>query len=300
MVTGCVFNIQKYSLHDGPGIRTTVFLKGCPLDCWWCHNPESRRLGREIMSWPSRCMGCGSCADVCPTGAITMVEGVAIIDREKCNLCGKCAEVCGAGAKEVVGEELTVAQVMAEVMKDSVFYEQSGGGVTFSGGEPLMQPEFLEQLLLKCKEEELHTALDTCGFAPWSVFERIIPLTDLFLYDVKMMDDEKHRQYTGASNRLILDNLRKLAATEGEIWARIPIIPGINDDHQNLVQTGEFLAEIGLRDVNILPYHSMGEDKYRRLQEDYRLKDLKPPTDDAMKRVSKVLSSYGLNVKTGG
>ncbi len=298
--TGIVLNIQKYSLHDGPGIRTTVFLKGCPLSCWWCHNPESHLRGEEIMSWPSRCLGCGACQAVCPTGAISMVEGKAVIDRAKCTVCGECARVCGASAKEMVGKVLTSDQVMTEVMKDRIFYDESGGGVTFSGGEPLMQPQFLKELLMKSKEEGLETTVDTSGLANWAVLRDIAPFTDLFLYDVKVMDDHKHQKYIGASNKVVLENLEKLVGLGSRVRARIPIIPGVNDDDRNLRQTGEFLSRIGIRDVNVLPYHSMGSDKYSRLQKEYLLKDLKAPTDDTMKRVTRVLSSLGLNVKTGG
>ncbi len=298
--TGMILNIQKYSLHDGPGIRTTVFLKGCPLRCWWCHNPESQVKGPEIMSLPSRCLGCGTCQTVCPTDAISMVDGKAVIDRLKCTVCGECARVCGAEAKEIVGKEFTVEEVMAEVMKDRIFYDQSQGGVTFSGGEPLMQPKFLKELLVQSKEEGLETVVDTSGFAHWQVLEDIIPYTDLFLYDVKVMDDAKHQKYVGVSNKLILANLEKLAATGSKIRARIPIIPGVNDDEQNLRETGEFLAGLGIADVNVLPYHNMGADKYSRLGREYLLPELEAPTEETMERVVKTLASFGLNVKTGG
>lgn len=299
-ITGMILNIQKYSLHDGPGIRTTVFLKGCPLSCWWCHNPESQATGPEIMCLPSRCLGCGTCQTVCPEDAISMVDGKAVIDRSRCTVCGECARVCGAQAKEIVGKEHSVEEVMAEVMKDRIFYDQSKGGVTFSGGEPLMQPRFLKELLVQSKDEGLETVVDTSGFAPWKVFEDIIPYTDLFLYDVKVMDDAKHQKYVGASNKLVLANLEKLAAAGSKIRARIPIIPGVNDDTRNLLETGKFLVKHGIKDVNVLPYHNMGADKYTRLGKEYLLPDLKAPTEEMMEKVVETLASLGLNVKTGG
>ncbi len=229
-----------------------------------------------------------------------MVDGKAVIDRSRCTVCGECARVCGAQAKEIVGKEHSVEEVMAEVMKDRIFYDQSKGGVTFSGGEPLMQPRFLKELLVQSKDEGLETVVDTSGFAPWKVFEDIIPYTDLFLYDVKVMDDAKHQKYVGASNKLVLANLEKLAAAGSKIRARIPIIPGVNDDTRNLLETGKFLVKHGIKDVNVLPYHNMGADKYTRLGKEYLLPDLKAPTEEMMEKVVETLASLGLNVKTGG
>ena len=210
MASGTIFNIQRYSIHDGPGIRTTVFLKGCPLSCWWCHNPESQKYGVQLVLWKERCIGCGGCNSVCPEGAISGGGFPPVIDSEKCSGCGLCAEECPAVALEMVGKTVSSDYVMKEIEKDLIFYDQSGGGVTFSGGEPLMQPEFLAELLEKCKARDIHTAVDTCGYANWEVLS-IAGLTDLFLYDIKHMDDLVHTRTVGVSNRIILENLAKLA-----------------------------------------------------------------------------------------
>lgn len=300
MPQGITFNIQKYSIHDGPGIRTTVFLKGCPLECWWCHNPESQKVKQQFIFWSNKCIGCLDCVKVCPEGAISLSKGGFCHDESKCKLCGKCAEACPSEALELVGKRSDLHDVMKEVEKDRIFYEESGGGVTFSGGEPLVQIDFLDSLLAASKEKGLHTAVDTSGHAPWENIQRIKDKVDLFLYDIKHMDDEKHKLYTGVSNKLILENLKKLALEGKKIWVRIPVIPGINDDDLNIKKTCEYIASTNLRDVFILPYHNIAIDKYKRLDMEYRIPDVLAPKDELMEKIANIFKEYGFNVKIGG
>jgi len=299
--TGIVFDIQKFSLHDGPGIRTTVFFKGCPLNCWWCHNPESQAVGLEIMFNAKRCIRCGACEAACTHGAISRNGNLMSTDEEKCTLCGACVESCYAEAREAVGQKMTVAQVMAKIERDVVFYDESGGGATFSGGEPLMQPDFLLALLQACKEREIHTALDTCGFASWETLDRVRGLVDLFLYDLKLMDGTKHREFTGVPNDPILDNLQRLSAQGHNVILRLPIIPGLNDDEENIRQTGEFATALpGLSGVDILPYHHTATHKYKRLMRDYELSETRPPSNARMAEIAQILGGFGLEVRIGG
>ena len=301
MITGIVFDIKKFSIHDGPGIRTTVFFKGCPLGCWWCHNPEGQSLEPELVFRESRCIRCGACLEVCAQGAISWDGDVVATDREKCVLSGACAEVCYAEAREIVGREMTVAQVMAEIERDVAFYDQSGGGVTFSGGEPLSQPDFLLALLRACKENEIHTAVDTCGFAAWETLDSIRKHVDLFLYDLKLMDEAKHREFTGVSNELILKNLQMLSAQGQDIFLRVPVIPGINDDAENIRQIGTFAAALPRLDrVDILPYHRAAAEKHHRLNKVYGLPETRPPSDERMAEITQILEGFGLRVKVGG
>ena len=293
-----MFDIKKFSIHDGPGIRTTVFLKGCPLTCWWCHNPESQARGPEMMFRAQRCIRCGACLAVCAQGAISWDGDEVCTDGERCTLCRACVETCYAEAREIVGREMTVAQVMAEVERDVAFYDESNGGVTFSGGEPLLQPDFLLALLRACREKEIHTALDTCGFATWETLNRIREHVDLFLYDLKLMDDAKHREFTGASNALILKNLQALSQREHNIVLRVPIIPGINDDDDHVRQIGAFAAALPhLKRVDILPYHHGGAAKYDRLDKVYDLPETRPPSDERMANIAQMLRGFGLQVQ---
>lgn len=302
-ITGVIFDIKKYSIHDGPGIRTTVFFKGCPLHCWWCHNPESQSAEPELMLRPNRCVHCGVCMEVCPSGAISgSIEGeqgvfVPITDRSKCEVNGRCAEVCYSGAREIVGKRMTVSEVMAEIERDKVFYDQSGGGVTFSGGEPLVQPNFLSDLLHACRTEDIHTTLDTCGYANWRIWRKFVGLVDLFLYDVKLMSDARHRKYTGVPNRLILSNLRRLSVLGAKIIVRIPLVPEINDDETNLRMTCDFLASLAnTHEVEFIAYHTAAKPKYESLGYDYQLPGVKPPTQEELERVISLFESYGLCV----
>lgn len=296
-----VFNLQRYSLHDGPGIRTTVFLKGCPLRCWWCHNPESQSPDPELVIRAERCTGCGACARVCPHGAIVDVSGILVYSREKCAFCGKCAAVCVSQSRVMLGREKTVEQVMAEIVRDTIFYDESGGGVTFSGGEPLSQPDFLADLLDACRKQGISTAVDTCGFVAKDTLLGIAQKTDLFLYDLKVMDSVKHERYTGVPNAVILDNLRALSETASAVIVRIPLVPGINDDEENLTATGRFLADLSDSwPVSILPYHDTGSHKYARLGKLWRMGSTASPTEKACAQASRILEGFGLTVSIGG
>ena len=298
---GIVFDVKKYSVHDGPGIRTTVFLKGCPLNCWWCHNPESQSMERERIFHGSRCIQCGACLGACPQGAIAW-DGVGpVTDGARCSLCGACVEACYAEAREMVGQEMTVAQVMTEIERDVAFYDESGGGVTFSGGEPLAQPGFLLGLLEASKGREIHTALDTCGQAAWETLDRVRGYVDLFLYDLKVMDEARHKTYTGVSNRLILSNLVRLSELGHEIVLRVPVMPGINNDHESMARIGTFAAALpALLRVDLLPYHHTAAAKYERLGRVYPLAGMRPPSDEVMAEAGRILSGFDLEVKIGG
>ncbi len=297
---GMIMNIQKYSVHDGPGIRTTVFLKGCPLNCWWCHNPESQNIDFQIMYFKDRCTGCGICEKRCPENAIEIKDGKAIIDHEICTLCGKCEDFCPNEARKFVGKYMTTTELMKEIKKDEIFYEESGGGVTFSGGEPLVQIDFLQNMLKLCKEEEIHTTVDTSGYSKWENIEKIIDYTDLFLYDIKIMDDYRHNKYMGVSNKVILENLKRLSQAGSNIYVRIPIIKGVNDDIENIQSTIEFLKDINILQVNLLPYHKMGMEKYDRLSMDYRLTGDEKPSEEVMNSLLKKFKILNKRIKIGG
>jgi pyruvate formate lyase activating enzyme len=300
-LTGMVFDIKKFSIHDGPGIRTTVFLKGCPLHCSWCHNPEGQSRKKEIWFWESRCLNCHDCVQVCEHGALSVVDGRRQYDPNKCQFCGDCTEVCPAEAVELIGQSMQVSEIIDEIKKDIVYYDQSEGGVTFSGGEPFLQIEFLEVLLEACKDYGIHTTVDTSGHTKYENIERTLPLVDLYLYDLKIMDNDKHLQYTGVPNTRILDNLTKLSSSGKEIIPRIPIIPGVNDDLDNIIQSGEFLASLnGIQEINILPYHRTAAHKYSRLGNIYTMSDLLPPSNDYMMEIALEFEKFGFIVRIGG
>ena len=270
------FDIQRNSFVDGPGIRTTVFFKGCNLKCAWCHNPESQSAKPQMMFYKDKCTGCGKCKSVCP------------YHLEQCELCGKCTLYCPVDARKVCGKEHTVDEVLKEVLKDKAFYETSGGGVTFSGGECMLQIDFLAEILKKCKENGIHTAVDTAGHIPFESFEKILPYTDLFLYDIKIFDSQKHKQYVGVSNELILENLKKLFERKAKLWIRIPIIPDVNDSIEEIQKIKDFLKTIGTPEkIELLPYHAMGENKYRAIGKEPQI--FKTPDAENMKRLKEIL-----------
>ena len=300
MTTGTVFNIQRYSIHDGPGIRTTVFLKGCPLNCWWCHNPEGQSEKKEIMFFENRCIKCRNCINSCKSNAISIKKGEPVTDKNKCILCEECTRNCPVSAREMIGKEMTADEVIKEVEKDSIFYEESGGGVTFSGGEPLMQAEFLNILLDNCKQKGISTALDTSGYFDWEFLNKFTSKVDLFLYDLKIMDDERHKKFTGVSNYIILENLKKLTLIHTKIFIRIPIIFGINDDHENIEDIGRFLLPLKIAQVHLMPYHQIGKDKHKRLGRIYKLSGYRKISDEKLIKISENLKNFGMEIKIGG
>ena len=263
---GMVFDIEKFAVHDGPGIRTVVFLKGCPLRCVWCHNPESQLAEPEILFSPEKCIGCGWCFECCPNRCHAMEEGRHVFRRESCVRCGKCAEKCYAGALENVGKPMSVEAVMAEVLEDRLFYDNSGGGLTLSGGEPLAQFEFTRELLAAAKKERLHTCVETCGFTEFTRLEALLPLVDLWLWDVKATGEELHRRLTGGSAAPILDNLRRMDAAGAALILRCPLIPGVNDGEAHLRHIAGLANTLkSVRRIDLEPYHPLGENKNRRL-----------------------------------
>lgn len=300
MQSAVIFNVQKYSVHDGPGIRTTVFFKGCPLKCAWCHNPESHSPKYELMFNVDRCVGCGKCASRCPEGAITIVDGKSFIDKEKCKICHKCSDCCPNSAIEYVGEECTSNEIFSRVLKDQIFYDESGGGVTFSGGEPMMHVDCVAEVAQRCKDRGIHVAIETSGFAPWSSFEKIVDKVDLFLFDIKLVDNELHKQYVGADNHIILENIKKLSDLNKRIWIRMPMITGINDGEENLDLTMDFLKTIQFEHINLLPYHSIGKGKYTKLGREYKLQYIEQPSPERMEELAQKFRNKGFKVKIGG
>lgn len=278
-----------------------MFLKGCPLSCEWCHNPESQAPGFELIHRPARCIRCGSCVDACPQGAIAWTDDGPVTDRSLCIACGECADACVADARQHIGREVSVDEVVAEAERDRAFYEQSGGGVTLTGGEPLFQREFTPELLAALKARGLHTALDTCGAVPWSMFERVRRDVDLFLYDLKLFDDRRHRRFTGASNGLVLANLRALTALGHRVRLRVPLIPGFTDDEPNLSALAAFAATLPrLEGVDLLPYHAGGAEKYVRLGRSYALEGRGAPSGADLRRAAVLLAEHGLPVAEAG
>ncbi|MFP4482938.1 MAG: glycyl-radical enzyme activating protein [Thermovirgaceae bacterium] len=301
MATGTIFDIKRYSIHDGPGIRTSVFFKGCPLRCWWCHNPESQSTEPVVLYRPDRCIGCGACEEACPEGAIRLTQKGFTADPKLCRSHGVCAEVCPSGARELVGRTVDVPQVMKEIEKDRLFYDESGGGATFSGGEPLMQHEFLKELLRECRRVDIHTAVDTTGYADPEIVRSIAPFTNLFLYDVKFIDPKKHFKYTGVTNELILENLKMLSAEGARISVRLPVIPGINDDEEETVAIAAFVSNLpGVVELAVLPYHGTARQKYERFGMEYLLGDLEEPREEDIETLAGFFRDKGLNVRIGG
>ena len=263
--SGIVFDIQRYSIHDGPGIRTTVFLKGCPLSCSWCQNPESQSKEPEMLFNISMCSGCGRCVEICPKNANIRAEAIVQLDRGVCVLCGECVDLCPNEARKIAGKEMTVEEVVREVLKDRMFYKTSGGGVTLSGGEATFQPGFAAAILKECKVQGLHTTLETCGYTSWPVLEQVVKYTDLVLFDIKHMDPVIHKEGTGMDNDIILENAKKVAQLK-PMRIRVPLIPGFNDSDEVVKEIAAFAASLPNQiDVDLLTYNPLGEGKYERL-----------------------------------
>ncbi|MGA2622860.1 MAG: glycyl-radical enzyme activating protein [Bacteroidota bacterium] len=300
-MTGTIFNIQRFSVNDGPGIRTTVFLKGCPLHCVWCHNPESISPEKELMLHGDRCIRCGDCVAVCEQHAVRPDDGGFVTDREKCIQCGRCLEVCYAEARVLMGKEVTADEVMTEIVKDTVFFDQSSGGATFSGGEPLLQHQFLISLLEACKGKSIHTAVDTSGYTSTDILREVSRFVDLFLYDVKTLDEAVHQTFTGISNLRILDNLRLLIDWGKNVIVRVPIIPGINDNSEELRRIGVFVGSLkNIQEIHLLPYHRSGTEKYRRLGREYPLGEVQQPSPENLTMIASELRQFVPRVIVGG
>lgn len=297
---GTIFNIQRYSVQDGPGVRTTVFVKGCPLRCLWCSNPESQKSHPQISHRNTLCDKCGRCLEACPREAISLGRSGVRINRGRCDNCGACVPVCYPGALEVLGREVTEQEVLAEARKDALFYRNSGGGVTVSGGEPLDQAEFVAGFLERCQQAGLHTTMDTCGHAPAAALEAVLKHLDLVLYDVKHMEEEAHRRATGVSNKRILANALAVARAGISMIMRLPLIPRINDSEQNVRATARFAQELGVRRLDLLPYHRFGASKYTNLDRRYRLDGMTSPPDEEVARLKGILESMGLECQVGG
>jgi pyruvate formate lyase activating enzyme len=298
---GTIFDIVRFSTHDGPGIRTNVFMKGCPLHCLWCHNPEGQSPEVQILYREERCIRCFSCVEACPNHAIKIFEATPILLKKSCRLTGLCVKACPTKAREMAGRRVRVSDVMEEVDKDNIFYDESGGGVTFSGGEPFMQPAFLLDLLEACNERRIHTAVETCGFVDSETLLNSTPHVGLYLYDLKAIDSETHRKFTGAPNELILNNLRKLSQFHDHIIVRFPVIPGVNDDDINVSQLGKFVSSLrSVREVDVLPYHDLGVGKYKRLRIVNKMPRVEPPSQAKIADIAQRLGEFGLLVKVGG
>lgn len=305
-----IFNIQRFCLHDGPGIRTTVFLKGCSMSCFWCHNPEGQEPQPELRFVAERCIHCGQCVVACPNHAHEMRNGAHLFLRERCDLSGRCVETCYSGALQLEGQSMTVDQVLAEVLVDKPFYNASGGGVTLSGGEPALSQDFARAILERCKSNGLHTAIETCGEVPWPSLEALLPFTDLFMMDLKLFSTDKHRRITSHSNDRILANARQLALTEKPLIFRTPVVPAVNDTEEEISEIAAFVRDLiemrkerhaitngtaGIR-YELLSFHKMAADKYAGLGKEYKAAAITPPTRERMNDLAEAAKRLGIEV----
>ena len=299
-----ITNVQKFSIHDGDGIRTSVFFKGCPLKCDWCHNPETQRFEKEMQCDKEKCVGCGTCAKVCPNGAISMENGKPEMKKDACTFCGKCVNFCPIGIREIIGREYSVKELIKELMKDQMFYEESGGGVTLSGGEVMaMDIDYILAIAKELKRQDVTLTIDTCGYVPYEKFQAILPYVHTFLYDVKVMDPKLHKKHIGVDNQLILDNLIRLAADGARIYIRIPTIKEVNGNEKNMKETIAFLKEHDIHpaQINLLPYHDTGSGKYSKLDMEYKGTDLHAPEKEEMESFVRLFVESGFqNTKIGG
>jgi pyruvate formate lyase activating enzyme len=290
-----VLGIARMTLHNGPGIRTLILFKGCPLGCLWCSTPESQKEEPEIAIYPDKCIHCGRCVPVCPLHAIHLTNETISINRFLCNDCGRCADLCHPEAIRLLGQRLTVEELVEEAKKDMVFYKHSGGGVTLSGGEPLLNPDFALQLLQALKGEGISVGVDACGHVPWASIEQMLPYIDFFLWDIKHMDSQKHREFTGVSNELILENARSVSDRNIPLYIRVPVIPGYNDSEENIRATCEFARELSsLVEVDLLPLHHLGKARYDSLNRDYPIADIPLVPDSVLQHMKRLVESYGL------
>lgn len=297
-----IFDIKRYAINDGPGIRVTIFLKGCPLNCKWCHNPESIPVKQQKMYSSDKCIGSQECIKHCPNDALTLTPQGIVTDTDLCQMCGKCAQVCPTKAIEMAGELMTVEQIMVEIKREVLLMDNSNGGVTFSGGEPLLHHKFLIQLLDACGKEGIHRCIDTAGFADQKVLLEVASKSEHFLYDLKMMDDKKHKEWTGVSNKKILENLKALAETGVDLNIRIPLIKGVNDDDENIHESAKFIAALKGNPpiVNILPFHNIAEKKYKKLGLDYNKGTMGEPDTKRQNEILEIFKSYNLYALVGG
>lgn len=295
-----ITNIQKYSVHDGPGIRTTVFFKGCPLSCLWCHNPETQSFTKQLMYDAEKCTGCFRCINVCPQGAISVQGNKVVTDTNKCNACGKCTDSCVNLARDVSGNEYSVQELMAEIEKDKIFYEQSGGGVTLSGGECMVNIDFIEEVIARCYRKGIPVVVDTCGYVPYENFKRINSKVEMYLYDIKHMDPEKHKKFIGQDNKLILDNLKKLSDDGAKINLRLPLIDGVNTDEENIRATIEMAKKLNIYKVSLLAYHDIGKGKYYKLNRTYSEDLLNVPSKETMDWIKCEFEKNNFDVSIGG
>lgn len=300
MTTALIFSIQKFSIHDGPGIRTTIFFKGCPLTCQWCHNPESQSYQKEMFHHAERCISCGRCASSCRQQAIHKGADGLHYDEQQCTHCEVCTESCYHNVWEIVGKEYTVPELMIEIEKDRPFYEQSGGGVTLSGGEVMTQIEFVQELIQSCKEQGISVAVDTCGHAPWENFMRMIENVDFFLYDIKFMDAALHQKYTGVDNTLILENLKRLSNHGATINLRLPLLAGINTEDHHIQQVLNFIRDLNIHSVNLLPYHDLATGKYQKMHKQYAAEIFLKPSDEQMTEIQEMFRLRNYEIKIGG